>query len=1656
MNLILSIYSYAAYKEFYLPVLNDSNYQLILHAGEFDLSDDLKIKMECVGGAWRILEDPEYTVAYKGESHANQALKKGEEIRLRNRSNDTVVIMVWESTHELAAFQKYRVLAPRVRIGKNTDNGICYPARRLVSREHAELSIRPDGAYLLDMSENGTYLNGRRVGERKLRFGDLISIFGLTIIYLGEVLAVSWLGPEAVISADQMQKLQEFPEDESTGKRASVGDKRAEEKTVHIAPRNFPQIHTDEETIDGVPQKQEDDGRPAWMSILPSMTMVIPMVVGFLLMSGSLGFGLVISVGSAIVGTVWGIINYRYAIKARQKKERYRQERYEEYLVECTDRIREKFEHNRNTMLSLYPDAASKAVTVRTHNGLWERKRQHEDFLHVRVGLGDMPFQVKIHAPRRAFTLTDDELADRPRRIAESYSTMHEVPINVDLCKHSVVGILTDGDRRKALDMVRVIVTQITTNHCYTDVKLCALFHAERDTADQWGFVRWLPHVWNEEHSMRFVACDDTGVDDVLYSLAQMLRTRAENLEASLSKKEVFVPHYVLFVEDPAFLESQLISKYLFENGEQLGITTVIMVDSYEQLPSACDYVIENDKSFCGVYGTRADQEIRRTVSFDQMDAPAMESMAREMSALRVNQLETGSDIPSSLTFFEMLGVMRPHELDVLDRWRKNRTYESMKAAVGQKMGGQICYLDINEKHHGPHGLVAGTTGSGKSETLQTYILSLAINYSPQDVGFFIVDFKGGGMGNLFSDLPHTVGQISNLSGNQIRRAMVSIKSENMRRQRIFGEFGVNHIDAYTKLVKNKEASEPIPHLLIIIDEFAELKREHPEFMRELISVAQVGRSLGVHLILSTQKPSGTVDDNIWSNTKFKLCLRVADKQDSMDMLHKPDAAYLTQPGRSYLQVGNDEIYELFQSGWSGALYDGDAVDTRSSVALLDLQGRKTVAGSRSKGAQLRKQTTEWIARIISCVDRAAQQLSFTDVHNGLSQEERLLLAKKTIALLNEENLVYADNAANVHRIEEMIEQIPAAHPDIPRAAEQMIGSYQLLGRKLPERLEQTQLDVTIRHLAEIAESSGMVNEQQLWMPLLPECIALDQLPGFIEGRWMDGKWKEHRGTFTLNASIGLADDPEHQQQFPVSIDLADKGHLAVVGSVSSGKSTLLQTLLFSLISTYSPKELNIYAIDYSSQMLCAFDQDAHVGGVVIEGEDEKLDKLFVMIFHMLQERKSRIRGGSFSQYVRFAEEPLPAVVLAIDGYANFNEKTEGRFESQLLELSRTAEGYGIYLVISCGGFGNGELQTKIAGNMRQAICLELGDKYQYAEVFHSTHFDVLPEENVKGRGLAIIDGSILEYQAAAACMAESDYQRGERIRSICAEMSSGWTGERAMQIPAIPEKPVWEEFSALASYRSAIKTGKCLPVGYMKETAELYSVDLSKAFCYLIMGGDRSGKSVFLRNLMCAAAQINGDRYLIDIDNTDGLSAAAANARHITDMEGLISFMRDFLQLTNERGAVRKQLRTEGLDDEEVYLKMSERFPPVFIFIANLKSFLDAAYRRIDGVGQLSAGLERIFERGQSLNVFFFAVAGATDVPMMSDKLAYLAFTKSRTGVLLGTELSRQNVFQFQNIRYNEQNKRFKTGIGYATSMQEPQSVDLVVFPNNRRSKVE
>ena len=277
--------------------------------------------------------------------------------------------------------------------------------------------------------------------------------------------------------------------------------------------------------------------------------------------------------------------------------------------------------------------------------------------------------------------------------------------------------------------------------------------------------------------------------------------------------------------------------------------------------------------------------------------------------------------------------IGKVEQLNVINRWNTNDSVQSLKAEIGVDEDGNYLYLDIHEKFHGPHGLVAGMTGSGKSEFIITYILSLAMNYSPDDVAFILIDYKGGGLAGAFENkqtgvkLPHLAGTITNLDKAEMSRTLVSIDSEVKKRQAMFNTardaLGESTIDIYKyqKFYHEGKLKEPIPHLLIISDEFAELKAQQPEFMDNLISVARIGRSLGVHLILATQKPSGVVDDQIWSNTKFRVCLKVQDASDSNEMLKRPDAASLKQTGRFFLQVGYDEYFALGQSGWCGAKY---------------------------------------------------------------------------------------------------------------------------------------------------------------------------------------------------------------------------------------------------------------------------------------------------------------------------------------------------------------------------------------------------------------------------------------------------------------------------------------------------------------------------------------------------------------------------------------------------------------------------------------------------------------------------------------------------------------------------------------------------------------
>ncbi len=267
--------------------------------------------------------------------------------------------------------------------------------------------------------------------------------------------------------------------------------------------------------------------------------------------------------------------------------------------------------------------------------------------------------------------------------------------------------------------------------------------------------------------------------------------------------------------------------------------------------------------------------------------------------------------MPSEFSNPSFLDLFHTDHADLLDigrRWETNHVEEGISCTFGMDEDQRDIVLNLHESVHGPHGLISGTTGSGKSELILSIILSLAVNYAPEDLQFVIIDFKGGGIASALTQkgktLPHIAGTLSNLDPDDMQRSLVSFKNECRYREKMLQKLAekrnmpIMNLDEYRK--KKTEEFPEIAHLVIIVDEFAELKQERPEFMKELITVARVGRSLGIHMILSTQKPGGVVNEQIWSNSRFKICLKVSEKQDSMEMLHVSDAIQLHEPGSFY------------------------------------------------------------------------------------------------------------------------------------------------------------------------------------------------------------------------------------------------------------------------------------------------------------------------------------------------------------------------------------------------------------------------------------------------------------------------------------------------------------------------------------------------------------------------------------------------------------------------------------------------------------------------------------------------------------------------------------------------------------------------------------
>lgn len=896
---------------------------------------------------WELVSNNEYYAIVDSKKVPYVNLKENNTYIIKESLADNMMTLYTTKVYDsdMKFYSASTSLVTGITIGRTSDCKISYNVPYL-NDKHAQIILNDKDVYIKDFSTNyGTYVNEKKVIDtQKLNIGDIIFIMGLKIILL-KIEGTYVLGvndpnnlvktfmKEVDINSDNSKESFEEPIDEKDMILYNEDD------YFHKKPRFIYSVKCMEMQIDPPPNKSNKQDIPMILTIGPMMTMSLTSVVMIYTTVNNVLIeestweqsipSLIVSGAMMVSFLLWPILTNLFQKHLEKKNEKLRQKKYSEYVEKKKNQIMEEKKSQEEILKKSYPTLIEcERIIDSKDDRLWEKRIEDDDFFSCNLGIGSMPMNINIKFPDDHFTMTEDNLKDDLKTFELVDKNLIDVPIPFSFKDNYISAII--GDNHLTFKLLENILMQLVTFHSYDNLKI-AIF-TTKDKEDRWDDIKILPHIFSNDKTVRYFSSDNDEYKEITYNLERIYNERIEKESSNKIEKTVYNPSYLIITDSFNSVRNYDFIKNIVESKKNYGFSILILSDKISSLPDQCQTFIEISDNESKVFKNIANSEEQKfKIDLSSID---MYKCSKELSniPIEINDDNEGA-IPKKVGFLEMYEIGKVEQLNSINRWEKNVPILNMAALVGIGKNGEKISLDLHEKYHGPHGLIAGMTGSGKSEFIITYILSMAINYHPYEVQFILIDYKGGGLAGAFENkslgykLPHLVGVITNLDKNEINRSLASIESELKRRQALFNKAreisGESTVDIYKyqKMYRNHVVDEPVSHLFIIADEFAELKTQQPEFMDQLISTARIGRSLGVHLILATQKPSGVVDSQIWSNTRFRVCLRVQEKSDSAEVIQCPDAAFLTQTGRFYLQVGYNEIFQLGQSAWAGGQY---------------------------------------------------------------------------------------------------------------------------------------------------------------------------------------------------------------------------------------------------------------------------------------------------------------------------------------------------------------------------------------------------------------------------------------------------------------------------------------------------------------------------------------------------------------------------------------------------------------------------------------------------------------------------------------------------------------------------------------------------------------
>lgn len=745
-----------------------------------------------------------------------------------------------------------------------------------VSRRHALLEVTTSGATICDLgSSNGSTVDGAPVPKEADEDRVPMAVRPGQMITLGDTVLT-------IVAAQLPDAALEPGDDGTTG--------------FNRPPRMLPvsqqvRIALPREPQSSAPRK------------IPIVGMFAPLVLGLVMY---LFLKQIIYLLFCLMSPLMLVANAVSERRSSRKGTKEERAAYEKQLAEVNEQLRVALRAETAQRRVDAPDAPAVLLAATGPNKrLWERRRLDTDSLLLRVGTADQPSHLET---------ADSSLgSDR----AAGHRTVYCVPATVALRDAGVLGVAGPADDARGL--VRWMVVQLAVLHAPRDVSLTLLCpRSERS----WEWLRWLPHSRPGEIDGPLVSIgnDPETVTARVNELVGLLKARKDATRGVRPEQGVFSAHIVV-LDGARSLRSVPSLAQVLQDGPGYGIYAICLEGEERLLPEECSasLVLSDDDPAHLVLRRSGFHELAGVLA-EQVSIEYASTVARAIAPiLDVSHDEDEVTLPDSARLLDVLSMEPPSPHAVRAHWQLGGKTTRMPLGVGTS--GQFV-LDL--RVDGPHGLIAGTTGSGKSELLQTMVASLAVANRPDSMNFVLVDYKGG---SAFKDcvrLPHTVGMVTDLDAHLVERALTSLSAELKRREHQLSRHDVKDLEDYDDLAARQPGLSPMPRLVIVIDEFASMARELPDFVTGLVNVAQRGRSLGIHLLLATQRPSGVVSADIRANTNLRISLRVTDAADSTDVLEASDAARLPKsaPGRGFARLGAGALLP-FQSGRVGGRRPG-------------------------------------------------------------------------------------------------------------------------------------------------------------------------------------------------------------------------------------------------------------------------------------------------------------------------------------------------------------------------------------------------------------------------------------------------------------------------------------------------------------------------------------------------------------------------------------------------------------------------------------------------------------------------------------------------------------------------------------------------------------